>query len=115
MAVLRLEHNQLKEVPNCVCFLSNLNILDISHNPEIFTLPVELGRLKSLEQLNLNGLHHLYDPPPSVCENPATCISYLRSQFLKQSKYYCMKLMVVGKPTVGKTTMVRCLQGRQCP
>ena len=115
MAVLRLEHNQLKEVPNCVCFLSNLNILDISHNPEILTLPVELVRLKNLEQLNLNGLHHLYDPPPSVCENPSTCISYLRSQFLKQSKYYCMKLMVVGKPTVGKTTMVRCLQGRQYP
>ena len=115
MAVLRLEHNQLKEVPNCVCFLSDLNVLDISYNPEILTLPIDLGRLQKLEQLNLNGLHHLYDPPPSVCENPKTCVSYLRSQFLKHSNYYCMKLMVVGKPNVGKTTMVRCFQGRQYP
>ena len=115
MAVLRLEHNQLKEVPNCVCFLSDLNVLDISYNPEILILPIDLGRLKKLEQLNLNGLHHLYDPPPSVCENPKTCISYLRSQFLKHSRYYCMKLMVVGKPTVGKTTMVRYFQGRPYP
>ena len=113
MKVLQLEYNQLKEVPKCVCFLYNLNILDISHNPEILILPVDLGRLKELKQLNLNGLHHLYDPPPSVCENSATCISYLRSQFLKQNKYYHMKLMVVGKACVGKTTMVACLQGRQ--
>ena len=115
MTGLQLENNQLKEVPYCICFLSTLNALDISYNPEIRILPPELGRLESLKRLNLKGLHHLYDPPPSICENPATCISYLRSQFLKQSKYYRMKLMVVGKPNVGKTTMIRCLQGRQYP
>ena len=115
MAVLQLEHNQLKTVPKCVSFLYNLNTLDISHNPEILVLPVDLGRLKELKQLNLNGLHHLYDPPPSICENSATCISYLRSQFLRQNKYYRMKLMLVGKACVGKTTIVSCLQGIQRP
>ena len=115
MTVLKLENNQLKEVPKCICFLSNLNALDISYNPKILILPPELGRLESLKQLHLEGLHHLYDPPPSICENLTSCISYLRSQFLKQSKYYRMKLMVVGKPNVGKTTMIRCLQGRQYP
>ena len=115
MAVLQLEHNQLKTVPKCVSFLYNLNTLDISHNPEILVLPVDLGRLKELKQLNLNGLHHLYDPPPSICENSATCISYLQSQFLRQNKYYRMKLMLVGKESVGKTTMVACLQDKQHP
>ena len=115
MAVLRLEHNQLKTVPECVSFLYNLNTLDISHNPEIHVLPIHLGRLKKLKQLNLIGLHHLYDPPPSICESSATCISYLRSQFRRQNKYYRMKLMLVGKESVGKTTMVACLQDKQHP
>ena len=113
MKVLRLEHNRLKTVPKCVCFLSNLDTLDISYNPEILVLPVDLGRLKELKQLILYGLHHLYDPSPKICENTSTCMSYLRSQFLRQVQYYHMKLMLVGKETVGKTTMVACLQGRQ--
>ena len=115
MKMLRLAHNLLREVPKCVCFLCRLHILDISDNPEILVLPVDLGRLRELKQLILNGLHHLYDPPPSICENSATCISYLKSQFIKQTNYYRMKLMLVGKQYVGKTTMVGCLQGKQYP
>ena len=115
MEVLRLEHNQLRKVPQCVCFLRSLKTLDLSYNPEILVLPVDLGRLKELKKLTLNGLHHLYDPPPSICENSAVCISYLKSQFLKQIKYYRMKLMLVGKENVGKTTIVRCLQGKKYP
>ena len=115
MKVLQLDHNHLREVPDCVCFLCKLNTLDISNNSSILVLPVGLGRLKELKQLNLNGLHNLQDPPSSICENSATCLSYLKSQFVKQSRYYRMKLMLVGKQHVGKTTMVGCLQGKQYP
>ena len=115
MKVLQLEYNQLRKVPKVVCFLCNLNTLDLSYNPEILVLPVDLGRLKELKQLTLKGLHHLYDPPPSICEDSAVCIAYLKSQFLRQSKYYRMKLMLVGKENVGKTTIVRCLQGKKYP
>ena len=115
MEVLRLEHNQLRKVPQCVCFLCSLKTLDLSHNPEILVLPVDLGRLAKIEQLGLKGLHHLYDPPPSICEKSAVCVSYLKSQFCKHSSYYHMKLMLVGKQRVGKTTTVRFLQGRQYP
>ena len=113
MKVLQLEYNQLRKVPKCVCFLYNLNTLDLSYNPEILVLPVDLGRLKGLKQLILKGLHHLYDPPPSICENSAVCISYLKSQFFKLNKRYHMKLMLVGKACVGKTTILSCLQGKQ--
>ena len=113
MRELWLGSNLLTQVPKCVCFLHELNVLDISYNPEILVLPVDLGRLSKLENLVLEGLHHLFDPPPSICENTKTCVSYLRSRFLKQEKYYHMKLMLVGKKEVGKTTMVGCLQGRR--
>ena len=115
LKLLRLEHNELREVPKCVCFLYNLNKLDISYNSKITKLPVGLGRLKNLKQLILDGLHNLEDPPPSICENSETCISYLTSRFIKTSKYYRMKLMLVGKKTVGKTTMVGRLQGKKYP
>ena len=115
MEVLQLEYNHLRIVPKCVCFLNNLNTLDISYNPEILVLPADLGRLKKLKQLILKDLDHVYDPPQSICESSAACISYLRSHFRKQGKYYRMKLMFIGKKTVGKTTMVACLQGRQHP
>ena len=115
MEVLQLQHNQLRKVPKCISFLCSLNTLDLSYNPEILKLPVDLGRLVKLEQLGLKGLHRLYDPPPSICEKSAICVSYLKSQFRKHSNYYHMKLMLVGKPRVGKTTTVRLLQGRQSP
>ena len=115
MKVLRLEYNHLRKVPKCVCFLHSLNTLDLSCNPEILVLPVDLGRLKELTELLLDGLDHLYDPPPSVRENSKTCISYLKSQFLKQGKYYRMKLMLVGRKGVGKTTIVACLRGGRHP
>ena len=115
MKVLRLEYNHLRKVPQCVCFLYNLNTLDLSYNPEILVLPVDLGRLRELTQLILDGLDHLYDPPPSVRETSTTCVSYLRSHFLKQGKYYHMKLMLVGRKGVGKTTIVACLRDRQHP
>ena len=113
MRVLRLEHNRLEKVPSCICLLSNLKFLDISYNPEILVLPADLGQLKELKQLVLNGLHRLYDPPPSVCKNSATCMSYLKSHFLKQGKLYHMNLIMIGKENVGKTTMIACLRGKQ--
>ena len=115
MRVLRLEHNQLGEVPSCICLLSNLKFLDIGYNPDILVLPADLGRLKELKQLVLNGLHRLYDPPPNVCRNSATCMSYLKSQVVKQGKLYHMNLILIGKENVGKTTIIICLQGRQHP
>ena len=113
MKELWLASNLLTQVPLCVCFLYELNVLNIGYNPEILVLPVELGRLEKLSDLVLEGLHHLFDPPPSICEDTKTCVSYLRSRFLKQEKYYHMKLMLVGKKEVGKTTMVGCLKGKR--
>ena len=113
MREIWLGSNCLTQVPKCVCMLQELILLDISYNPEILAIPVELGRLEKLNNLVLEGLCHLFDPPPSICEDTKTCVSYLRSQFHKLSRYSCMKLMLIGKPCVGKTTMVNCLGSRQ--
>ena len=112
MKELWLGYNRFREVPNCICILSNLNSLDISFNSDIIILPVALGRLKELNTLTVKGLHRLFDPPLSICEDTKICVSYLKSRFVKLGKYFHMKLMLVGKQEVGKTTMVGCLRDR---
>ena len=111
MKVLNLSYNILTEVPKCVCFLCEINVLDISYNSRIRSLPVELGRLKNLNNLNIEGLH-VYRVF-SAFKNTTVHISHLRERFLQLTKCYHMKLMVVGKKEVGKTTMVGCFQGRR--
>ena len=111
---LSLSCNLLTEVPKCICFLHEINNLDISYNSKIRDLPVELGRLKKLNNLNLEGLYmYRVSNPLSAFKNTAGLVSHLRDQFLQQTKCYHMKLMIVGKTVVGKTTMVGCLQGRR--
>ncbi|KAH9499154.1 hypothetical protein Btru_004266 [Bulinus truncatus] len=53
---LNLSHNFLRMVPSGVCALKNLSLLDLSFNSELTTLPEELGNLKNLFVLKLDGI-----------------------------------------------------------
>ena len=103
---LNLSHNQFRTVPHCVCSFVGLTTLNIAYNSEILALPSELGRLKSLLNLNLDGLNYLIDPPRSVRVTTADCIRYLNSRLRSARGYYHMKMMLVGKQAMGKSTLV---------
>ena len=75
---LNISNNQFRTVPQCVCSFVSLTTLNISKNSRIQYLPFELGRLKNLLNLNLDGLK-LKDPPKSACMTTADCIRYLNS------------------------------------
>ena len=77
---LNISYNQFRTVPHCVCSFVGLTTLNIAHNSEILSLPPELGRLKNLLDLNLDGLNDLNDPPRSACVTTADCIQYLNSR-----------------------------------
>ncbi|TXK44911.1 leucine-rich repeat domain-containing protein, partial [Pontibacter qinzhouensis] len=49
---LLLGHNQLKEVPESVTNLENLQLLDLSFN-QLTTMPANIGKLKKLQTLLL--------------------------------------------------------------
>ena len=103
---LNISNNQFYAVPHCVCSFITLRTLNIANNPNITNLPPELGRLQDLHNLNLDGLNNLTDPPRSVRVSTADCIRYLNSRLLNTRRYYHMKLMVVGKQAIGKSTIV---------
>ena len=110
---LDLSYNQFRSVPSCVCSFLTLLTLDLSGNSKISSLPVELGRLKKLYDLKLDSLDDLNDPPKNVRLTTADCMRYLNSRLRGEQGYYRMKLMLVGKQLMGKSTIVARLQGHK--
>ena len=104
---LNISNNRFRIVPHCVCSFINLTALNVANNSEIVALPSELGRLKkNLIILNLEGLNDLNDPPKSVRGSPGDCMRYLNNRLRGSREYYRMKIMLVGKQEMGKTTLV---------
>jgi len=111
---LDLSHNNFRAVPLCICSFVTLNSLNLSDNPDILTLPAEMGRLNMLARLNLTNLKDLNDPPKNIQRDTRDCIRYLNSKLRCAKGFYRMKLMLVGLANRGKTTLVKRLQGKEC-
>ena len=112
--ILNISHNKFCTVPLCICSFVALHSLNLSDNPDILTLPAEMGRLNMLNQLYLNNLKDLEDPPKDVQKDTHDCIRYLNNKLRCAKGFYRMKLMLVGMANRGKTTLVKRLQGKEC-
>ena len=108
---LNLSRNNLIKLPACIGSFTNLRCFDISHNPYILSLPPEMGELSNLEELNVDGLIDLSDPPIKIQKDPQECIQYLKGKLYSMNKLFQMKLVVVGEKDSGKTPLVARLQG----
>ena len=108
---LNISNNQFRKVPHCVCSFVGLLTLNIANNSNIRSLQPELGRLRNLLNLNLDGLNLKY-PPRSVRGMTADCIRYLNSCLCSPRGYYHMKMMIVGKQAMGKSTIVARLHNK---
>ncbi|XP_065658512.1 leucine-rich repeat serine/threonine-protein kinase 2 isoform X3 [Hydra vulgaris] len=111
--ILKLKHlyladNRLKCVPESICNLKCLETLDISRNVDIHSLPVSMGKLSKLIQLGLDGLE-IEDPPPEY-KKPKEILNYLKGKLRHSKAYYKMKLMIIGFPQQGKTTLLKRLK-----
>ena len=109
---LNISNNQFRTVPHCVCSFVGLTTLNIANNSGIRNLPLEFGRLKNLLNLNLDGLNRLSYPPRHVRVTTADCIQYLNNRLRSAHEYYHMKMMLVGKHAVGKSTIVARLHNK---
>lgn len=56
LEILNLSKNSFTEVPLCVCEITTLKDLDVSHNREINSLPQAMGKLRNLCYLGLKDL-----------------------------------------------------------
>ena len=101
ICTLLINNNKFRTVPLCICSFFSLQYLDISENPDILSLPVEMGRLSNLNKLVMKGIKNSNDDR----------FDYLYSKLRSMHKFFRMKLMLVGKQDSGKTTLVSRLQG----
>uniref|UniRef100_A0A1I8FID7 non-specific serine/threonine protein kinase n=1 Tax=Macrostomum lignano TaxID=282301 RepID=A0A1I8FID7_9PLAT len=76
--------------------LESLASLDLSHNPNLTSLPDEIGNLSKLWEMPLDGLKLSLDAS-----------AYPRSN--QRTSHYRMKLMLVGFGGRGKTSLLRAL------
>ena len=110
---LNLSKNSFGHIPLCICLFSTLKNLDLSDNPNIRALPFEMGMLTKLEDLKLDGLKKLKEPPKKFIQsNPQVCISYLSNRLSSYADgKSCMQLMIVGSADRGKHTLFSALPG----
>uniref|UniRef100_A0A671L169 non-specific serine/threonine protein kinase n=1 Tax=Sinocyclocheilus anshuiensis TaxID=1608454 RepID=A0A671L169_9TELE len=110
LEVLFLNDNQLECVPPSVCALKNLSELYLSNNPGIQELPIELGQLSNLWQLDIEDLNITNIPADVRKDGPAAVLAYLRAELRGAEPCRLLKLMVVGPPRQGKSALLEGLQ-----
>ncbi|EDM08429.1 rCG24571 [Rattus norvegicus] len=112
LEVLCLNDNHLDAVPPSVCLLKNLSELYLGNNPGLRELPPELGQLGNLWQLDIEDLN--IGNVPAEVRKEAT-LSFLRAQLRKAEKCKLMKMILVGPPRQGKSTLLEILQTGKAP
>ena len=108
---LNLSHNKLTSVPPCVGYLFSLTSLNLSGNRGLQTLPVQIGALSKLTKLDL-GDTGIEDPPKKIQAMHLECLQYLSNKLLAPKQCYQMKLVLLGNPGRGKSTLLARLQGK---
>ncbi|XP_078386621.1 leucine-rich repeat serine/threonine-protein kinase 1 [Cetorhinus maximus] len=110
LEVLHLDNNFLDSVPQSVCWLRTLSELYLSNNPGLRELPAELGQLANMWQLDIDQLSISNVPTEVRNEGPSAVLAYLRAQLRKAEPCKLLKMIIVGPPRQGKSTLLETLQ-----
>ena len=113
IVTLRLSSNQLTILPKGIGQLSNLETLDLGSN-KLDNLPLQLSQLKKLITLNLTG-NSLNTLPREIRNKDWKVILDVLRRNLDQ-EYDCIyeaKLLIVGEPGAGKTTLAHKIKNRK--
>ena len=107
LEVIDLELNEISAIPPGISEMSRLTRLNMKSN-YLETLPVEIANIATLKSLEVekNPLSllptHLMNSP-----NFQDLMAYLRALGANQVPWMKVKVMVVGKEAVGKTSLIR--------
>ena len=83
----------------------------LSLSLQITKLPTQLGRLKSLVTLVLNGLNLFHPPLFVIEEGTAAILDFMRGKINHNSLWSSMRVIVVGSKGTGKTSLVKRVKG----
>ncbi len=80
MQVLNLGYNQLNALPQCICLFKSLEVLYLSQNRGICSLPTNMACLSKLRELHLDGLNNLESPPKEIHGDVSKVVAYLHEK-----------------------------------
>ena len=105
LIILNISHNpKLTQVPEWVCVLPHLSLLNLQGLPKLTSLRQELGYWESLSIIQIEP-DKMISPPAEVCaQRSQAFIAYLKCQLKGLSHYRHMRLMLLGGKSSGKTT-----------
>ena len=106
LTTVTISHNTLlTNVPEWVCLLPNLNILEMTGLPSLSTLSPYLSHCRYMCVLQVDK-DRLKSPPPEVVqEGTRTIMAYLRCKLRGSSPYRHVKVIVMGDKGCGKSTL----------
>jgi internalin A len=110
LTTLHLRGNQLTAVPDWVGDLTALTTLDLGGN-QLTVLPESVGNLTALTTLDLDGNPLVSPPPEVVAAGMSAVLEFLRALRDGGAEQWVSKMLVVGEPMVGKTSVTRALCG----
>ncbi len=112
---LYLSRNKLVALPNSFSNLSNLITLILSNN-KLSELPISFSSLSNLATLDLTE-NPLEKPPIEIAKKGIEAIRKYFLQITEKGKYYIYeaKLLIVGEPGAGKTTLSKKIKNPSYP
>lgn len=105
--LLDLSQLQLSTLPPN---LTNLTTLSLGGN-QLTALPDWLADLTALEHLSVQGNPLVSPPPEIVAGGTESILTFLRARKDDGSAQWVSKLLVVGEGGVGKTSLIKALDG----
>lgn len=96
----------LTQVPEWVCILPNLTLLEMTNLPKLTSLTPYLAHCRNLCILKID-VHRLVSPPAREVLHSGTVgiMAYLRCQLRGSTPYRHLKLVLIGANGSGKTTL----------
>ena len=108
LTVLKLANNKIRVLPPQLSELINLKILNLNNN-ELEEVPWQLSKLNNLTQFTMEGNNNKLYLPEDI-QSIKTFLS--QKDIRKEKPFRRMKIMLVGRENVGKTSIRQCLQAK---
>ncbi|WAR27954.1 PATS1-like protein [Mya arenaria] len=93
--------------------LQELRMLNVSNNPNLLSVPAELGKISTLIRMDFDSCASLHTPPKEIrAKGFSVMYAYLRSMISGSVPCKRTKLMLVGLGGAGKTSLVEALMSK---